>query len=38
MNSSTLLWRGLEIQIRGSERRGKKAKDWRSSSDIVELY
>ena len=29
---------GLEIQIHGSERRGRRAKDWRSSSRIVELY
>src|ERR1700751_2596630 len=29
---------GLEIQIHGSERRGKRAKDWRSSSRIVGPY
>src|SRR5271167_277164 len=29
---------GLEIQIHGSERRGRKAKDWRSSSRIAEPY
>jgi hypothetical protein len=29
---------GLEIQIHGSERRGRKAKDWRSSSGIGEPY
>src|SRR6516164_781389 len=28
---------GLEIQIHGLERGGRKAKDWRSSSGIVEL-
>src|SRR5262249_40306308 len=37
MNSLTLLSLGLEIQIRGSGRRGKKAKDWRSSSHIIAL-
>src|ERR1700751_4470511 len=26
---------GLEIRIHGSERRGRRAKDWRSSSRIV---
>jgi hypothetical protein len=30
MNSSTLLLLGLEIQIHGSEQRGRKAKDWLS--------
>ena len=30
MNFLTLLSLGLEIQIHGSERRGRKAKDWRS--------
>ena len=29
---------GLAIQIHGSERRGRRAKDWRSSSRIVEPY
>src|SRR6202011_1501600 len=29
---------GLEIQIHGSKRRGRRAKDWRSSSRIVEPY
>jgi hypothetical protein len=29
---------GLATQIRGSERRGKKAKDWQSSSRIAEPY
>src|SRR5690349_6437456 len=29
---------GLEIQIHGSERRGRRAKDWRSSPRIVEPY
>src|SRR5271165_5156792 len=36
MNFLTLLSLGLEIQIHGSERRGKRAKDWPSSSHIVE--
>src|ERR1700756_519013 len=38
MNFLTLLSLGLEIQILGSEPRGKRAKDWRSSSRIVERY
>src|SRR4029077_3322775 len=38
MNSLTPLSLGLEIQIHGSERRGRRAKDWRSSSRIVEPY
>src|SRR5271165_526945 len=29
---------GLEIQIHGSERRGRRAKDWRSSLRVVERY
>jgi hypothetical protein len=36
MNFSMLLSTGLEIQIRGSERRGRRAKDWRNSLRIVE--
>ena len=38
MNFLTLLSLGLEIQIHGLERRGRRAKDWRSSSGIVEYY
>src|SRR5271166_5650143 len=38
MNSLTRLSTGLEIQTHGSERRGRRAKDWRSSSRIVEPY
>src|SRR5271165_1256701 len=38
MNFLTWLSLGLEIQIHGSERRGRRAKDWRSSSRIVEPY
>src|SRR5580692_12397994 len=38
MNFLTPLSLGLEIQIRGSEQRGRRAKDWRSSSRIVEPY
>jgi hypothetical protein len=38
MNSLTLLLLGLEILIHGLEQRGQRAKDWRSSSHIVELY
>src|SRR5271165_1445096 len=38
MNFLTRLSLGLAIQIHGSERRGRKAKDWRSSSRIVEAY
>jgi hypothetical protein len=29
---------GSEIQIHGSEQRGRRAKDWQSSSRIVEPY
>jgi hypothetical protein len=38
MNFLTPLSLGLEIQIHGSEPRGRRAKDWRSSSHIVERY
>jgi hypothetical protein len=38
MSFLTLFSIGLEIQIHGSERRGRKAKDWLSSSRIVEPY
>src|SRR5580692_2667086 len=38
MNSLMRLSLGLEIQIHGSERRGRKAKEWRSSSHLVEPY
>jgi hypothetical protein len=38
MNFLTLLSLGLEIQIRGLERRGRRAKDWQSLSLIVEHY
>src|SRR5271157_1374451 len=38
MNFLMRLSLGLEIQIHGSELRGRRAKDWRSSSHIVELY
>src|SRR6266478_7762415 len=38
MNFLTRLSLGLAIQIHGSERRGRRAKDWRSSSRIVEPY
>jgi serine/threonine protein kinase len=38
MNFLTLLSFGLEIQIHGSEWRGRRAKDWRSSSRIVEPF
>ena len=38
INFLTRLSVGLGTQIRGSERRGRRAKDWRSSSHIVELY
>src|SRR5580704_18769438 len=34
MNFLTRLSLGLEIQIQGSERRGRRAKDWQSSSRI----
>src|SRR5260221_13059233 len=36
MNFLTRLSLGLAIQIHGSEPRGRRAKDWRSSSRIVE--
>jgi hypothetical protein len=38
MNFLTLLSLGLEIQIHGLEQRGRRAKDWQSSSLIVEPY
>ena len=38
MNFLMRLSLGLEIQIHGSERRGRRAKDWRSSLRIVEPY
>src|ERR1700719_4862225 len=38
MNFLTRLSLGLEIQIHGSELRGRRAKDWPSSSRIVEPY
>src|SRR5271165_1846646 len=38
MNFLMRLSTGLEIQIRGSERRGRRAKGSRSSSRIVEPY
>src|SRR5260370_32623975 len=38
MNFLMRLSLGLEIQIHGSERRGERAKDWRSSLRIVEPY
>src|SRR5260370_23654436 len=38
MNFSMRLSLGLEIQIHGSERHGRKARDLRSSSRIVEPY
>src|SRR5271165_2520117 len=38
MNFLMRLSLGLEIQIHGSERRGRKARDSRSSSRIVEPY
>src|ERR1700693_1849716 len=38
MNFLTRLSLGLAIQIHGSEPRGRRAKDWRSSSHIVERY
>src|SRR5208282_4296694 len=37
-NFLMLLSLGLEILIHGSERRGRRAKDWRSSLHIVEHY
>ena len=36
MNFSMRLSLGLVIQTHGSERRGRRAKDWRGSSPIVE--
>jgi Protein kinase domain len=38
MNFLTPLSLGLEIQIHGSERGGRRAKDWRNSLHIVEPY
>src|SRR6201987_3455629 len=38
MSFLTRLSLGLEIQIHGSERRGRRAKAWRSSLHIVEPY
>src|SRR5260370_42507949 len=38
MNFLRRLSLGLETQIQGSERRGRRAKDWRSSLRIVEPY
>src|SRR6478672_12716955 len=38
MNFLMLLLTGLEIENHGSERPGRKAKDWPSSSRIVEPY
>src|SRR4029077_6105150 len=38
MNFLMPLFTGLAIQIHGSERRGRRAKDWQSSSSIVERY
>src|ERR1700747_1176731 len=38
MNFLMRLSTGLEIQIHGEERRGRRAKDWRSLSRIVEPY
>jgi hypothetical protein len=38
MSFLTLLSLGLAIQIHESERRGKRAKDWRNSPHIVEHY
>src|ERR1700736_4589466 len=38
MNFLMRLSTGLEIQIHGSERRGRRARDSRSSSPIVEPY
>src|SRR6266436_5135674 len=38
MNFLMRLSTGLEIQTHGLERRGRRAKDWRSSSRIVERY
>src|SRR6516164_9795303 len=38
MNLLIQLSAGLVILIRGSERRGRRAKDWRSSSRVAEPY
>src|ERR1700737_2240081 len=38
MNLLTRLSLGLAIQILGSERRGRRAKDWRSSSRTADRY
>src|SRR6202022_1208316 len=38
MNFLTRLSLGLVIQIHGSERRGRRAKDWQNSLHIVEPY
>ena len=38
MNFLMRLSLGLAIQIHGSERHGKRARDWRSSSRTVEPY
>ena len=38
MNFLTWLWSGLAMLTRDWERRGKRARDWRSSFRIVELY
>src|SRR3984893_13257236 len=38
MNFLTRRSLGLEIQIHGSELRGRRAKDWQNSSRIVEPY
>ncbi len=38
MNFFTRLWLGLEIQIHGWERHGRRAKGWRISSPVVEPY
>jgi hypothetical protein len=38
MNFLTRLSLGLAIQTHGSERHGRRAKDWQSSSGIVEPY
>jgi hypothetical protein len=38
MNLLTLPSTDLEIQIHGSERSGRKAKDWQSSFHVVGLY
>ena len=38
MNFLTRLSLGFEIPIHGSERRGRRVKDWRDSSPIAEPY